>query len=230
MKIELRNIFKLEKYTISQLLLLIALIIIVFPLLFTIPVSKIFPDFFQDFFDLSKNSDVGDALGGITAPFINGIAAILVFIAFKEQVKANEIFRRQEESRNILEQIKYNKDDLPDLKDKIEQLKSSIMSLTYEFDQSFPQTKNLINELLYFTSEILLTVDLIEKYSGNKEYLYKKMYYWFVMLWDVHILPLKIEILGVSHQINKDFKLDIDKLDEQISRLTSFFNKPNKFS
>ena len=33
--------------------------------------------------------DIGDVIGGVTAPFINLIAAILVFISFRQQVVAN---------------------------------------------------------------------------------------------------------------------------------------------
>jgi len=34
---------------------------------------------------------IGDTIGGITAPFINMFAAFLVYLALKEQVKANQI-------------------------------------------------------------------------------------------------------------------------------------------
>ena len=41
--------------------------------------------------DLSGKGEIGDAIGGLTAPVINMVAAYLVFIAFREQKKANDI-------------------------------------------------------------------------------------------------------------------------------------------
>ena len=38
-----------------------------------------------------KTAWIGDTIGGITAPIVNIFAALLVFIAFKEQVRTNDI-------------------------------------------------------------------------------------------------------------------------------------------
>lgn len=75
---------------IIMMVLLILISIIFFPWLFT---SSIFENF-------SNTGAIGDTIGGITAPFINGLGAVLVYIAFKEQVKANQLvqdqFKKQE--------------------------------------------------------------------------------------------------------------------------------------
>lgn len=47
---------------------------------------------------------IGDTIGGITAPFINILAAILVWISFKEQVKANTLLSK-ETSFNFINSI-----------------------------------------------------------------------------------------------------------------------------
>lgn len=44
-----------------------------------------------DTFDYSNTGEIGDTIGGITAPVINLIGAILIFISFKAQINANEI-------------------------------------------------------------------------------------------------------------------------------------------
>lgn len=41
--------------------------------------------------DFSKTGQIGDTIGGITAPLINLIGALLVFYSFKAQTKANKI-------------------------------------------------------------------------------------------------------------------------------------------
>ncbi len=38
---------------------------------------------------------IGDTIGGITAPFINLLAALLVWISFREQVKANKLLSKE---------------------------------------------------------------------------------------------------------------------------------------
>lgn len=41
--------------------------------------------------DFSTTGQIGDTIGGITAPIINIIGAFLVFVSFREQVRANRI-------------------------------------------------------------------------------------------------------------------------------------------
>jgi len=59
-------------------------------------------------FDLTKTGNIGDTIGGITAPVINLIGAILVYISFKVQSNANQIQYRllQQEIKNMIEIFK----------------------------------------------------------------------------------------------------------------------------
>lgn len=90
---EIRNIDKISKIGIPIFLLLI----IVTPYIFT-----------REFglFDLSKNGNIGSNIGGITAPFIGVLSALLIYISFKAQVKANRI-----QIEAIVSQIEKNKKD-----------------------------------------------------------------------------------------------------------------------
>jgi hypothetical protein len=45
--------------------------------------------------DYSSTGPIGDTIGGITAPIVNLISALLVFLAFRAQIQANEIVRKQ---------------------------------------------------------------------------------------------------------------------------------------
>lgn len=58
-------------------------------------------------FDFSKTGDIGSTINGIAAPFIAWLGAILIFITFREQVKANKSNRNQYNfdviSRNLTE-------------------------------------------------------------------------------------------------------------------------------
>lgn len=45
--------------------------------------------------DFSETGPIGDTIGGLTAPFINLLAALLVYKSFREQLNANEILSRE---------------------------------------------------------------------------------------------------------------------------------------
>jgi hypothetical protein len=68
---------KSYKYLISGLLLLV----VVSPLLLT--------QFTGIISFNAESGAIGDTIGGITAPLVNILAAVLIFITFQEQVKAN---------------------------------------------------------------------------------------------------------------------------------------------
>jgi hypothetical protein len=65
------------------------------------------PAFSSDW-DFSNKGQIGDTIGGISAPIINLIGAILVFLSFKEQFEANKIQR--EALKNEIDNINRNKE------------------------------------------------------------------------------------------------------------------------
>lgn len=56
--------------------------------------------YFHERFNFSETGQIGDTIGGITAPFLNLIGAFLVFYALKAQVKANELIQGQIDKDN----------------------------------------------------------------------------------------------------------------------------------
>jgi hypothetical protein len=162
---------KIEDYKTSQILLLVVIIIIVIPPLLTIPAVT-------EFFDFSTTGEIGDTIGGLTAPFINGLAAVLVFIAFKAQIKANEIFKNQEKSRNILDQIALIQVD----KLEIEEVLFEFINRAEFWKQ--PDTIQItikINKIIYFLSEVRLANELIEEHIGERDFLYRKLHYLYII-------------------------------------------------
>ncbi|SIT24850.1 hypothetical protein [Chryseobacterium gambrini] len=57
-------------------------------------------EFFWEKLNFSETGQIGDTIGGITAPFLNLIGAFLVFYALKAQVKANELIQKQIDKEN----------------------------------------------------------------------------------------------------------------------------------
>lgn len=86
---EIRDILGRAKW----LLLVGGLVILIMPFILT-------GHYFHDRFNFSETGQIGDTIGGITAPFMNLIGAFLVFYALKAQVKANELIQDQIDKDN----------------------------------------------------------------------------------------------------------------------------------
>ena len=82
--------------------------------------------------DFSSTGQIGDTIGGITAPIVNLLGALLVFFALKAQVDANSLIQAQIESQRQDELKKKN--------------------LQYFLEQ-FKTIREDINDFTYFKSE-----------------------------------------------------------------------------
>lgn len=92
----LTKAFEADNVKHARVLLILFIIVLLLPIILT----KI-PGFLVDF---SETGQIGDTIGGITAPFIGLIAGYLTFLAFHEQYKSNseahrDIKREQFESK-----------------------------------------------------------------------------------------------------------------------------------
>ena len=78
--------------------------------------------------DFSNTGSIGDTIGGITAPFINILGAILVFLALKSQIEANISLQEQVERQDREKKLEIESKQLNQLYDN---LKSSIDNFKY---------------------------------------------------------------------------------------------------
>lgn len=62
----------------------------IFAMLIIIIISPIIFTQFSSLFSFEDTGEIGDTIGGITAPFVNLLAAFLVYKSFTAQIKANE--------------------------------------------------------------------------------------------------------------------------------------------
>lgn len=72
--------------TLAQILLLTGFVLLLIGLVIVLTRPA-----FHPIFDFSETGGIGDTIGGITAPLINTLGAILVYLSFRTQIKANEI-------------------------------------------------------------------------------------------------------------------------------------------
>lgn len=77
----------------------------------------------------SDTGTIGDTIGGLTAPFINIIGAVLVFLALKAQIEANLIIQKQIKSQEDEKRLEQESSQLNKL---YENFKSSIDNFTYK--------------------------------------------------------------------------------------------------
>lgn len=115
------------------------LVILVMPFLLTF-------EFFHERFNFSETGQIGDTIGGITAPFLNLIGAFLVFYALKAQTKANELIQNQIDKDNL---SKENETEVTNLNQLYSYLLESVNSFKFK---SLPE-EDLRNKE-YITTDI----------------------------------------------------------------------------
>jgi hypothetical protein len=214
---------RFEDITLSQLLLILGLIIIIIPPLLVIPT-------FWGALDFSDTGEIGDTIGGITAPFINGIGAILVFIAFKEQIKANNLLKEQQYFQPIHEQIQRLEADFFDLQDIINaihqnKITSEMIPNNIDSDTGYAINyyinADLLNKAIYTTALFLQTYELIEKLE-NREFMTKKLKTLYKIIYQDKYRKLRHSLNPIIRsQINTmqyvtELLLQIDSLEQKL--------------
>lgn len=85
---------------------------------------------FWDSFDFSQTGQIGDTIGGITAPIVNIIGAILVFFALKAQIDANKLIQEQFEEQKTDES---NRKKLLYITEQINIIRADLNDFTFSF-------------------------------------------------------------------------------------------------
>lgn len=147
-----------------NILLIGAAIIIIVPIIFT---QKSCFITFDD-----QTGFIGDTIGGITAPFMNLLSAYLVFIAFKEQKKANDtqikLLKEEREIRINNEIKKEQKDNYELLLNKINNIKKSFENLKVTIFQNSSNVNTNYNRYYYGLEAIEVYKSFINKEQDNE--------------------------------------------------------------
>lgn len=139
---------------------------------FTFGIICFFPYWFTSFsfhgLDFTKTGEIGDTIGGIMGPFIAIVAAILTFIAFWVQYKANmrqnEQFSIDRFENNFFELLKLHRNNVEEI--SIEDVVSSrkaFISMFLELTFAY--------SVLKITCRDLLSQNKIEKDISEEDYL-----------------------------------------------------------
>lgn len=162
------------------LLILLAIFCLIGVILFT-------TDAYTDRFKLGKPNEIGDAIGGMTAPIINIVSAILIYSTIKLQIKTNkdqfdrisEQIQNQEKERtftiynnelnnleNYYKNLTYNDDkSFSAISTSMKLLKSATKSQR-NFGDNFNSINNIIEARIYILTNLSSIIGAIE----NKEF------------------------------------------------------------
>lgn len=212
--------FELKNLTNLQLILILLIIIILLPLLIKNLVLG-------SWFDYTDSGEIGDTLGGITSPFINGLAAVLVFITFKEQVNANKLIQQQLYFQHIQEQINRLEEDFLNISKVIAELDNSIYFqiqdsskiIGYDPPYNINLSEEKLNKIMYSTTLFHQTIIMLENLKDEKVFfenkikllfriIYKNNYSKLVIVLNkalAHNCPQKVyvgEIVGEMQKLN----------------------------
>lgn len=70
---------------------------------------------FKDYLDFSGSGEIGDTIGGITAPIVNFVGSVLIYISFIAQNKANKLQAQQNNYAFLHSQFDSLKEDYKEL-------------------------------------------------------------------------------------------------------------------
>ena len=92
-------------------------------------------------FDFTDSGSIGDTIGGTTAPFIGFFAAVLVYLSFRQQLRANEIIMRANDKQDQATREGRRFDTLMKL---IETLDTAIYQFEYRTEKKAEGKQNVI--------------------------------------------------------------------------------------
>ncbi len=208
-----------REYILSPNLLLVVGLLLTFvgPFVLTRPAL-------WEWCDFSGKGEIGDTIGGITAPFVNLLGAILVFYSFKEQIKANGYLQKDIERNNVLKLYEQIEGLIEKVINDVEKLNFNGAS-GYKAIDAFVATKmnlnnTLLNEGRLFQKDICYVLETLD-FASRQIYLFKsdeKSFKNFLRIKFIHFYKLKIEdqinAIKKINEIESRYKLLKDKVEE----------------
>jgi hypothetical protein len=180
------------------------------------------PAFFTSF-DLSETGQIGDTIGGITAPIINLIGAVLVYFSFQAQLDANKIqsVALSDEKERLKKENVYQKH-----LSQLEEIKNTLRTLEFvvEFQGEYTPNNDLrkdapivfkgLNALNEYTNRIVALKD-------NRTSYHRQIYQIYSMF-----LNYKFMLQSLDELINSIETKIIDETDKiyLLNNINLFYN------
>lgn len=215
-----------KELTTRNLLLIIAGIAVLLPFIAIIPGVG-------DLVSKMNGGVVGDAIGGITSPFINGIAAILVFVAFKEQIKANNPIKEQQYFQHVQEQLFRLEDDFMKIAHAAKDVRLALKTSGQVMDNKGPDgklTNYFISEeglkrIMYVATTLHLAYHSIYKTGESKKYLLMKLSEVYDILYKKTLVDMATELTRLkdvrsdTKMLESAYIITVNELDKRFKAL-----------
>ncbi|MBU2997798.1 hypothetical protein KO500_15215 [Cellulophaga baltica] len=175
-------------------------------------------DAYTDRFKFGKPNEIGDTIGGITAPIINIVSAILIYSTIKLQIKTNKVqfdriseqIQNQEKERtftiynnelnnieNYYKNLTYNDNKSSSaISVSIKHLKLATNSQR-NFGDNFNSINNIIEARIYILTNLSSIIEAIENKEFHKsefDLLNQKV----IRFYDTHLKSFDNETLGLK--------------------------------
>lgn len=197
-------------------------------------------------YDFTQTGQIGDTIGGITAPIAAIFGSILIFISFLEQWKANKqqwlMFEKKNMEELYLKRIEYLKNDLKNEFEKDSNLFQNLNDVLHKSDQEISKEQffdfvilNLKKLILinHYTVSILKIVDDIKKDTTlpqpSKEFMLDNLYYIFSNYFSdsFFVYSKRIESLYGMHNDTETTPI-LSFLKKHVQNLATFLPLINK--
>jgi len=189
-------------------------------------------------YDLTNTGQIGDTIGGITAPFINLLGALLVYISFKEQNRANKIQSEQNSFILLHGLFKELKAEFSNLTFSTKSVKDGkiykgskaqsvfIEILTSRINNTDFQKNSFFKEYLFLMGNITIFIDIVhESTASEKEKKYVLRLFHFLYLAKIKTQLLEILELTQAVNIHEDFNSLLADAERKIeTSYTTYFN------
>lgn len=212
-----------EKMTRKNSIFLIVGIVLIFLPLYVFTKSAIFNGW-----DFSQTGQIGDTIGGITAPVINLLGAFLVYIAFQEQLRANSIqveALQEEKERNTYDRIFNNYISLYEsLKSHLENLEFIVQKIPhYRSDGLLTSEGHIVYRGLNAINEFVIRIENSENHRLENYQVYGMLLSFQFLLKSLSELTTMVK-LNISPKNDQEFLCQNIKLMYE-SYLKDFSNR-----
>jgi hypothetical protein len=180
----------------------VVIIMLLFGVMIFIAPAILTQEVFIDWIDFKGKGYIGDVIGGITAPIIGLLGAVLVYVAFHEQVKANSLIQEQQQNTQINDLIFRLEASKKDFGDLCNIFNDSIrLGEKHQMDINIPI--HSIAEMKYYLITFQDTLRLIRRLTNKeqKNYLKGRLATLYEMIYLHKLALIDLKMMNITQNI-----------------------------
>lgn len=213
----------------ARFTLIIGVIFVLFtPMLFTS---------YNVLFDFTTTGQIGDTIGGITAPIVGFVGAILIYFSFNAQLEANKIQinaieneKKEREKREDVDLVWRIFKEFKDDYNTWQQDKPSLDS-PENYDEIIMLTNPIVDALLYFISILNKMNDEKRLDRHHLTFFNRKIDWYFIQIkGTVRYISMNINDNPIEESTRHSMSKDIKRMQQKFNLLQPFIDKLNQIT